>query len=235
MGHLATALAGIIWMASNKILFEFIKKTFLLFKNFLYEMFLFLFSKKKISDAPENIYMLFGLAMSGGIITLRILAPVMFKNTNGAIIGVIFASFMLIAEMNQDTSENVDFKQFGKVHLGSSIFMNFMAFVPGASRLGSVYTCLRMLRLNRKESFAIAVSEGAIGIVIQQIASILLQHKNIFSVFAAIDRNQIAPFVLCGLVYFIMLNIVMSKEKHWFLCIIVACCMYRIYAIPFLG
>ena len=213
--HFATSIAGIIWLLCNGMLFDFIGRCVFLIKSLLYELFLYFFGNRKTIDNTSNIYLLFAICMTIGIAFLRFkFAPMMFRNTNGAIIGVIFASFMLIAEMNENTSENIDFKKFGKAHLGASIFMSCMALIPGASRLGAAYTSLRMLRLNRREAFLIATAEGAVGIFVIQILDIVSRKKNLFAIFKIVNRQELVPFLLCGVIYYIFLNIIMDKNHN---------------------
>lgn len=234
--HFATAVAGIIWLFANGLLIAFIQRCFVIIKNFLYEVFCFLFTNKKNFDMTPNLYVFIIFLMTAGFLLLKFrLAPAMFRNINGAIIGFIFASFMLIAEMNENQGENVDFKQFGKIHLAASIFMNCMGLIPGASRLGATYTCLRMLRLSRKQAFAIAVSEGAVGIFVGQIIMSSLQHKSAFGIFKLVsNRYDLLPIALCGVIYYIILNLLMDKTHHILLAAILLSSIYRMFVIPFM-
>ena len=236
LAHFSTAIAGIIWLASNGILIIFIKRCFVILKNFLYEIFTFLFSNKKNFDMTSNFYMFISLLMTIGFLLMKFrFKPVLFQNANGVIIGMIFASFMLIAEMNENHSENIDFRNFGKIHFGASLFMNCMGVIPGASRLGAVYTCLRMMRINRKEAFAVAVSEGAIAASIGQIIVSGFKYKSIFGISKLVNSMyDLLPFVLCGIIYYIVLNLLMDKTHHMLLSVILLSCLYRIFIIPFI-
>ena len=234
--HFATAFSGIIWLASNGLLIIFISRCFVILKNFLCEIFMFLFSGRKNFDMTQNFYMLIAFLVTIGFLLMRfVFKPILFKNINGAIIGIIFASFMLIAEMNENHSENIDFKNFGKIHFGATVFMNCMGIIPGVSRLGAVYTCLRMLRLNRKEAFAVAVSEGAIGTFIGQIALSTFKYKSILGIMKLVNSvYDLLPFILCGVIYYVLLNLMMNKTHYILLSVILLSCVYRMFIIPFM-
>lgn len=76
-----------------------------------------------------------------------------------AIINILFASFLLLSNYFEEKNDltNIEFYKIFSIS-----FLLPLAFIPGASRFGTTFSLLRLLKLTKNEAFLITILTGSI-------------------------------------------------------------------------
>lgn len=136
----------------------------------------------------------------------------------GLVAGIICSIFLFFIELLlPDESINVlQFSKFNKYTLVISMICNVLAVIPGTSRLGCVYTGMRLCGLNRQTALCISFVQGAL------ISSItILIHIDFAALFTL-------PILICGTLYIIITMLLFALSTHALRILLLLICFYRI-------
>lgn len=117
---------------------------------------------------------------------------------------------------SRDRKEEREIESFNVVDLLWSIGGNLIGLIPGASRLGSVYTVLRFRGFKPKPAFTIAVVQG------------------IFTIFASLRSSFTLNFthlilvITCGVLHCIMMYFILNLNSQKIRQLVMACGIYRV-------
>ena len=224
--HIATGLGGLIYITVTGLLFRFIKQIVIIFFEIIGGI-TKLFRKR--NNFPVMLHIIAVLVISTSIFFYKNRYIKAMPQEIAIIGGILSAVFMYISDWQADNSEVVHFSNFKPIHLLISIIANVISIIPGSSRLGSVYTALRMIGLGRKDAMYIASIQG-----------VILNSTTVLPALTGISRSNLAniymntSYIIAGVAYVGLLHALFamtSRELHYTL---LGCCLYRTCIFPFL-
>lgn len=203
--HLVTGISGVVYLFLTGILLEVSRDMIAAFIDLLQNAF---------AD---------GIALKCGVTIVVSIGIMLAKSrissstdriTIAILSGTIASVFMLVAELSDPHKE----KRFSKEDLLLSIICNMLAIIPGVSRLGAVYSGMRIAGHGNRDALRISVVQGAIITMIP-------------TSMAGLGQN-IGPSVVCAALYIFLLRLLLTRSDKVLRWIIIGCCAYRIAILP---